>query len=105
MFAIKAEAIDPRAKTFVFTGQKTMYGGRAIWLSGLWWYPRTIHRRLGRLAHRRVTIEFRIDGRTFQTAAERLEIAWTELQSIQPLPHFWPSDCGPGPKFRCPGPS
>src|SRR5215510_473417 len=29
-FAIKAEVRDPRAKTFGFTAQKTMYGGRHI---------------------------------------------------------------------------
>ena len=29
-FAIKAEACDPRAKTFTFTAQKTMYGGKHI---------------------------------------------------------------------------
>ena len=29
-FAIKAEARDPRAKTFAFTAQKTMYGGKHI---------------------------------------------------------------------------
>jgi len=29
-FAIKAEIRDPRAKTFVFTAQKTMYGGKLI---------------------------------------------------------------------------
>jgi hypothetical protein len=29
-FAIKAEVSDPRATTFVFTGQKTMYGGKHI---------------------------------------------------------------------------
>ncbi len=29
-FAIKAEICDPRAKTFVFVAQKTMYGGRQI---------------------------------------------------------------------------
>src|SRR5438128_4857300 len=29
-FAIKAEVRDPRAKTFVFTAQKTMYGGKLI---------------------------------------------------------------------------
>ena len=29
-FAIKAEVGDPRAKTFVFTAQKTMYGGKQI---------------------------------------------------------------------------
>jgi hypothetical protein len=29
-FAIKTEISDPRAKTFVFTAQKTMYGGRHI---------------------------------------------------------------------------
>src|SRR5260221_5567629 len=30
IFAIKAEIGDPRAKTFAFTAQKTMYGGRLI---------------------------------------------------------------------------
>ena len=29
-FAIKAEVRDPRAKTFAFTAQKTMYGGKQI---------------------------------------------------------------------------
>ena len=30
MFAIKAEVSDPRAETFAFCGQKTMYGGKHI---------------------------------------------------------------------------
>ena len=30
MFAIKAEVSDPRARTFVFSAQKTMYGGKRI---------------------------------------------------------------------------
>jgi hypothetical protein len=29
-FAIKTEVSDPRAKTFAFTAQKTMYGGKRI---------------------------------------------------------------------------
>ena len=29
-FAIKAEVFKPRAKTFAFTAQKTMYGGRRV---------------------------------------------------------------------------
>ena len=29
-FAIKVEGCDPRAKTFTFTAQKTMYGGKHI---------------------------------------------------------------------------
>lgn len=29
-FAIKAEIADPRARTFTFTAQKTMYGGKLI---------------------------------------------------------------------------
>jgi hypothetical protein len=29
-FAIKADVRDPRAKTFAFTAQKTMYGGKHI---------------------------------------------------------------------------
>jgi len=30
MFAIKAEVSDPRAETFTFSAQKTMYGGKQI---------------------------------------------------------------------------
>jgi hypothetical protein len=30
VFAIKAEIVDPRAKTFAFTAHKTMYGGKLI---------------------------------------------------------------------------
>jgi hypothetical protein len=30
MFAIKTEVSDPRAKTFAFNAQKTMYGGKRI---------------------------------------------------------------------------
>src|SRR5438270_11063512 len=30
MFAIKAEVSDPRAETFAFNAQKTMYGGKHI---------------------------------------------------------------------------
>jgi len=30
VFAIKAEVSDPRAKTFAFNAQKTMYGGKRI---------------------------------------------------------------------------
>ena len=30
VYAIKAEVVDPRAGTFVFTAQKTMYGGKLI---------------------------------------------------------------------------
>lgn len=30
MFAIKAEVVDPRAETFAFSAQKTMYGGKHI---------------------------------------------------------------------------
>jgi hypothetical protein len=29
-FAIKAKVVDPRARTFTFTAQKTMYGGKRI---------------------------------------------------------------------------
>ena len=29
-YAIKAEIVDPRARTFAFTAQKTMYGGKLI---------------------------------------------------------------------------
>ena len=30
VFAIKAEVVDPRARTFTFTAYKTMYGGKLI---------------------------------------------------------------------------
>jgi hypothetical protein len=30
VYAIKAEVVDPRARTFTFTAHKTMYGGKLI---------------------------------------------------------------------------
>src|ERR1700728_3202109 len=30
VYAIKAEVVDPRARTFTFTASKTMYGGKLI---------------------------------------------------------------------------
>jgi len=30
VYAVKAEVVDPRAKTFEFNAQKTMYGGKLI---------------------------------------------------------------------------
>ena len=30
VFAVKAEVVDPRARTFAFTAHKTMYGGKLI---------------------------------------------------------------------------
>ena len=30
VYAIKVQVVDPRAKTFTFTAQKTMYGGKLI---------------------------------------------------------------------------
>jgi len=30
VYAIKAEVVDPRVRTFTFTAQKTMYGGKLI---------------------------------------------------------------------------
>jgi hypothetical protein len=30
VYAIKAKVVDPRARTFAFTAQKTMYGGKLI---------------------------------------------------------------------------
>jgi hypothetical protein len=59
------------------------------WLTGLWWVPRAVRGRLAHLPHRQVTIAFRAEGLVFQSATERLELAWSELLGIRQLPHFW----------------
>lgn len=59
------------------------------WVSGLWWVPRTIRRRLAHLPHRQVTVEFTTADLVFQTATERLQVVWSELKEVRVLPHFW----------------
>lgn len=59
------------------------------WLSGFWWAPRAARRRLARLPHRRVNVDFTVAGPVFQTATERLELVWGELAAITELPSFW----------------
>lgn len=59
------------------------------WLTGLWWVPRAVRGRLAHLPHRQVAMEFRAEGLAFQSATERLEVAWSELLEIRQLPHFW----------------
>lgn len=60
-----------------------------LWLSGWWWFPRTIRRNLVRLAHRQVTIDFTAQGLAIQSAAERLEVPWSSVVAIRSLPSFW----------------
>lgn len=59
------------------------------WLSGFWWAPRAARRRLARLPHRQVNVDFTPAGLAFQTATERLELAWSEVAAITGLPSFW----------------
>lgn len=61
----------------------------AGWLTGLWWVPRAVRARLAHLPHRQVTIEFTAGGLAFQSATERLVVAWSELLMVRQLPHFW----------------
>lgn len=59
------------------------------WLGALWWFPRAAIRRLVRLPHRHVTVEFSEPNMVFQTATERLEVSWGELKEVKALPNFW----------------
>lgn len=61
----------------------------AGWLWCLGWLPRRAVARLGRLPHRTVTLEFTNQNFVLITAVERLELAWSEIRGIKPLPSFW----------------
>jgi hypothetical protein len=59
-----------------------------IWLVLIAIVPRSAPRRLERLPHRQVRVVLgpRV---VFETANERLEVAWREVKAIRALPSFW----------------
>lgn len=59
------------------------------WGGALFWAPIAMRRRLAHLPHRQVTVEFNASQLAFQTATERLEVAWSEVKVVRPLPRFW----------------
>jgi len=59
------------------------------WLTGFWWAPRAMRRRLARLPHRTVTLQCTPASLVFQTATERLELAWSEVALVDQLRSFW----------------
>ena len=60
-----------------------------VWLGFYWWLPRYSVSRLARLADRKVRIEVSDERLSFETAAERLEVAWSELKALKRRPSFW----------------
>lgn len=59
------------------------------WLLCLAWLPRRAVARLARLPHRIVTLELTDANFVLITSVARLELAWSELKGLQPLPSFW----------------
>ena len=59
------------------------------WSIAWWWLPKAAVQRLAHLPHRRVTVELFDTRLAFQTATERLEVSWEELQALKRLPDFW----------------
>ena len=60
-----------------------------IWLGVYLWLPMYSVSRLARLADRKVRIEVSEERLSFETAAERLEVAWSELKALKRRPSFW----------------
>jgi hypothetical protein len=59
------------------------------WLLARMWLPRVAKARLAHLPNRRVQVEATDAALSFQTARERLEVAWTELKALKRRPNFW----------------
>jgi hypothetical protein len=61
----------------------------AGWLFAFLWLPGVAQAKLAHLPHRRVQVDASDDGLCFQTANERLEVAWRELKALRRRPGFW----------------
>ena len=59
-----------------------------IWIIGLWWVPRAAQKKLARLTHRNVTVEFGDDELTIVTSNERLALKWTEVRELRELERY-----------------
>jgi len=59
------------------------------WLFVYLWLPRVAKARLAHLPNRHVKVEVSEAELSFQTANERLEVAWRELKSLKRRPSFW----------------
>jgi hypothetical protein len=59
------------------------------WLLGYLWLPKAAREKLAHLPNRQVRIEATDASLAFQTATERLEVAWAELKALKRRPNFW----------------
>jgi hypothetical protein len=63
--------------------------GSLIWVAAFLSLPKLAVSRLARLPHRQVRIEVSEERLSFETAAERLEVSWSELKALKRRPAFW----------------
>jgi hypothetical protein len=61
----------------------------AAWGAAYLWLPSLAASRLAHLPHRHVKVEIADERLAFETATERLEVAWSELKSLKRRPSFW----------------
>ena len=59
------------------------------WAIALIWLPRAATAKLAHLPHRMVHFKATDTLFSFQTASERLEVAWSELKALKRRPNFW----------------
>lgn len=59
------------------------------WVLSYLWLPRVAKSKLACLPNRRVQVEASEAALSFQTATERLEVAWAELKAFKRRPSFW----------------
>ena len=73
------------------------------WLFAFLWLPRHARSRLAHLPNRHVKVEASSTALAFQTATERLEVAWGELKTFKRRPNFWVIGLRSGARFPIPG--
>ncbi|HEX7954605.1 MAG TPA: hypothetical protein VF523_16190 [Burkholderiales bacterium] len=60
-----------------------------VWLVAYLWLPRVAKSRLAHLPNRHIQVKASEAELSFQTANQRLVVAWRELKSIKRRPSFW----------------
>jgi len=60
----------------------------AGWVGAYFWLPHAARSRMSGLPHRIVRVELADEHLAFETAAERLEVAWGELKALKRRPGF-----------------